>query len=291
MGKSSQAVRGVQYVAAAGALLLMVSMAVPSAQRTDNALFGVPVATNAILQNPDAYYRKLITVSAGVGQLFSTTVFLLDQRRAAGATTMTGLGKPLLVVAPYLAAPLDQKGYLVVRGTLVKFDPTVLAELAPGYALDLAPEIAAKYHGHPVLVASSVIDDTYTELGLKPLPPPSATDVALTAAMKTISPAIAALRTGVQEAKAGVVTQQLAALTPAFGQTESIFDSLGQSGAAEWAREASTLATTTERAAAAANWDAAKASVAALNQVCQNCHGVFRERQEDGTFRLKGGTF
>jgi cytochrome c556 len=66
---------------------------------------------------------------------------------------------------------------------------------------------------------------------------------------------------------------------------------LGQSAAAEWAREALVHSASIERAAAAGNWDAVKTSAGALNQLCQNCHGVYRERLEDGTFRIKAGSF
>jgi hypothetical protein len=41
---------------------------------------------------------------------------------------------------------------------------------------------------------------------------------------------------------------------------------------------------------AANDWEAIKASTAVLNQACQNCHAVYRERVDDGTFRIKRGS-
>ena len=61
--------------------------------------------------------------------------------------------------------------------------------------------------------------------------------------MKTIGPAFAALRTASGEARAAndsaaLVTQNAAKLQPAFTQTERVWNELGQSAAAEWARTA-----------------------------------------------------
>jgi cytochrome c556 len=37
------------------------------------------------------------------------------------------------------------------------------------------------------------------------------------------------------------------------------------------------------------NIDAAKTSIAPLGATCGSCHGKFRERMDDGTFRIKSG--
>jgi cytochrome c556 len=269
-------------------------LAAPSAQRRGagpdpNA--GLPVATNTIVENPDAYYGKRVTISAGVEQVLSKTAFLVDQRKAAGAKEVTAIGRPILVIAPYLSGLLDEKQYVLIRGEIVKLDQAAIARLAADYTLDRVDEIAAKYQGQPVLVATSVRNSVYAEVGAKPPPPPTAEEISLGTAMKTIGPAIAELRTAVQESKADAVSQTAAKLKPAFTQTEAIWDNLGQSSAAEWAREALAHSTSIERAAAAGNWDAVKTSATALNQLCQNCHGVYRERLEDGTFRIKAGSF
>jgi hypothetical protein len=277
--------------------MLMLMGAAPGAQRrrADNGSEGLPVATNIIRQNPDAYYGKLVTVSAGVDEILSKTAFVIDQRKAVGAGEVKAIGMPILVIAPYLASPPDQKNYLLVRGQVVKFDAMsilgAIARLDPDYTIDFAAEIEAKYQGQPVLVATSVINAAFAELARKPLPPPGPEEVSLSAAMKTIGPAFAALRTAVQESKTDAVVQNVATLKPAFNRTESAWDNLGQSAPAEWAREAQAHSASIEGAAAAGNWDAVKTSAFALNQLCQNCHGIYRERQEDGTFRIKPGLF
>ena len=78
-------------------------VAIAEAQRRggrDNSAQGLPVATNTILANPDAYYGKLVTVSAGVDAMLSKTVFLVDQWKAAGTEEAVPMGKPILVIAP-----------------------------------------------------------------------------------------------------------------------------------------------------------------------------------------------
>jgi hypothetical protein len=284
-----------RIVVASVGILLIVMSAAPVAQRGRrggaDANQGIPVATSAIVQNPSAYFGKQVTVSAGVAQMLSKTAFLVDQWKATGPTDVQPIGKPILVIAPYLTASLDQRNYLLIRGEIVKLDPTAIARVAADYKLDLEPEIGAKYLGQPVLLTTSVINSTYMELARKPIAPPSPAELSLATAMKTINPAFAELRTGADESKADVVAQSLAQLKPAFAQTEAIWDDLGQSSAGEWAREALDHTASMERGVKAGDWGAVKTSAAKLNQLCQNCHGTFREREDDGTFRIKPGTF
>src|SRR3954468_2706962 len=85
-----------------------------------NANAGLPLATNAILKNPAAYYGKQITISAGVDRMLTKTAFLVDQWKMTGPAEVRPIGQPVLVVAPYLTNALDQRNYLIVRGELVK---------------------------------------------------------------------------------------------------------------------------------------------------------------------------
>ena len=273
----------------AGAAFVFVLTAGVDAQRrrgNDNSAFGVPVATNTIVDAPDQYFGKVVTITAGVERMVSKTTFLMDQQKMAGPKDVKGVGKPILVIAPYLTSSLDQKKYFLVRGQVVKLEPSALAKLAPDYVLDLPQEVGAKYMGLPVLVASSVLNSTYVELAKKPIPPPTQADVALTAAMKTISPAFNALRAAAQESKADIVTTNLAEIGPAFAQAESVLGNLRHAAVTQ-VRDARMQVASIETALAAGNWDAVKSSAAALNQTCQSCHAAHRERQDDGTFRIK----
>ena len=273
----------------AGAAFVFVLTAGVDAQRrrgNDNSAFGVPVATNTIVDAPDQYFGKVVTITAGVERMVSKTTFLMDQQKMAGPKDVKGVGKPILVIAPYLTSSLDQKKYFLVRGQVVKLEPSALAKLAPDYALDLPQEVGAKYMGLPVLVASSVLNSTYVELAKKPIPPPTQADVALTAAMKTISPAFNALRAAAQESKADIVTTNLKEIGLAFAQAESVLGNLRHAAVTQ-VRDARAQVASIETALAAGNWDAVKSSAAALNQTCQSCHAAHRERQDDGTYRIK----
>lgn len=266
----------------------VLSTAVNAQRRrgNDNSSFGVPVATNTIVDAPDTYVGKQVTVTAGVERMVSKTTFLMDQQRMSSAKEVKSVGKPLLIIAPYLTSSLEQKKYFMVRGQVVKLAPASLAGVAPDYVLDLPDDIGAKYMGQPVLVASSVLTATYVELAKKPIPPATPADVALTAAMKTISPAFTTLRAAALESKADVVKTNLATLAPAFAQAETVLGDLRHTAVTQ-AREARAQVASIETALAAGNWEAVNTSATALNQTCQSCHAAHRERQDDGTFRIK----
>jgi hypothetical protein len=270
-------------------LVLIAAAAAPSAQRRrgSNAGEGLPVGTGQILRQPEAYFGKRVTVSAGIDEILSGTAFVADQRKATSATTVAPAGAPLLVIAPYLKTPLDPKGYLVVRGEVVKFDgPGALASVEPGYKLDLPPEVVAKYQGKPVLVALSIRDGKFNELGAKLLPPPSAEEVSMTTLMKTISASFGQLEGAIDVKQADVVTSQAARLQPAFAEAAQIFGTVHRMAAADLARTAGGHAASLEKAAMAADWTAASDAFRALRQQCQSCHTTQRQTQEDGTFRF-----
>jgi cytochrome c556 len=197
------------------------------------------------------------------------------------------IGKPVLVIAPYLTAALDPHSYLLVHGQLMKFDPAAIRGAAIGYTIDLPAEMIAKYQGQPVLVATSILTSTYKEVAKKPIPPPSPADISMTAAMKTISPAFTALRAAAQTSKADAVAENAAKLEDALKQAETIWAGLGETRGVQWAHEARDSTASIQRAAAAGTWDAVNTSAGALNQTCQTCHAAYRERQDDGTYRMK----
>ena len=160
-------------IATALAAAVLVGMAAPAAQRRrpDNSIHGAPVATNRILQDPSAFYGKLVTVSAGVVQVLSRTAFVVDQRKMAGPKQVTAAGTPILVIVPQLGAEVRPGRYFLIRGHVTPFDADAIAAAAPGYALDIAAGAAFAFRGQPVVVATSVIDATYAELVAQPARP------------------------------------------------------------------------------------------------------------------------
>jgi hypothetical protein len=285
MQASKRIFRGVN-VAAAVALFLAGSAATDAQRRrNDNSAMGIPVATTSLVRTPEAYYDKLVTISAGVERVISKTIFVVDQRKATGPAAVAPIGAPVLVVAPFLDSQLKLNSYLQIKGQLMTFGAASFNRLATSYAPDIGAEEEAAYHGQPVLVASSVLDSTYKELALRP--PPTPEEEALSAAMKAISGSMNAVRAATQASQLEPVKEHSARLDASFAQTEPVWSKLALAPAQEWARAARGHAAAIDRASTAGDWDAAKASAAALNTMCQNCHGAYRERRDDGNFGLK----
>src|SRR3954467_9077107 len=154
----------------------------------------IPVATNTVNTNPDAYYGQGVTITAALHQVLSKSPFDVDQRRVAGAPAPS---KPtdVLVLVPNLQSPVDPKSYVTVMGELVKFDPAEVAKKAKDYKIDLPPDAIAKYTGRPALIATPGITAKFVHLS-KPLPAPmTADEETLSKVMKQLPPALAALRT------------------------------------------------------------------------------------------------
>ncbi|MGE0445436.1 MAG: hypothetical protein AB7P99_09425 [Vicinamibacterales bacterium] len=279
--------------AAALTAVLVSWPAGPSAQRrrADSAAFGMPVTTTAITGNPEAFVGKLVTVSARVEALLTPTAFVVDQQRAVNAHETSAAGAPLLVLAPYLTRAVPHGRYVLLRGRVVRFAAAAIGGVAEGYTVDLPAGLAARYSGAPVLVATSVLDPTYMELGAKPLPPPTPAELAMGAEMKRIAASVETLRDAAQGMNVDGVAEPVATLVQSFGQVEAMWEDLGQSAAAEWAREARRQAVAIEGAAAGGDWGAVTTASGALNQTCQACHGAYRDRVEDGTFRMRPGSF
>jgi hypothetical protein len=86
----------------------------------------VPVATNTVTANPDAFYGQAVTLTASVEQIHSKSAFSVDQRRVGGAT-LKGGPTDILVLVPTIQSPVELKTYVTVMGEVVKFDPEEVA--------------------------------------------------------------------------------------------------------------------------------------------------------------------
>lgn len=113
--------------------------------------------------------------------------------------------------------------------------------------------------------------------------------VDLDATMKRVGPANAALRKSMEAMDAKVAKEQAEILERAFDDVEKFFESRGKHDAHQWAADAKKLVDTIERAVGDSKWDEVKTSANSLGKVCATCHGTYREKAEDGTFRMKPG--
>jgi len=245
----------------------------------------IPVATNTVNANPDAYYGQGVTITASVDQILSKSAFSVDQRRVAGAPAPA---KPtdVLILVPTLQSPVDPKSYVTVMGELVRFDPAEVAKKAKDYKIDLPADAAAKYAGRPALIATSVITDKFVDLAKRLPPPMTAEEEALSKIMKQMPPALAALRTAVDGSKIEDATKNAAVLKQGFTDIEAFWKPK-KADATQWAHEARAKVEGIQAAVTAGKWEDAKAAVPAVQQACGTCHNTYRERFDDGSFRIK----
>jgi cytochrome c556 len=248
----------------------------------------VPVATNTVTANPDAFYGQAVTLTASVEQIHSKSAFSVDQRRVGGAT-LKGGPTDILVLVPTIQSPVELKTYVTVMGEVVKFDPEEVAKKAKDYKIDLPPDLVAKFTGRPAVIATSVINEKFLDVAKRLPPPMNAEEEAFSKVMKGVAPAFAALRTGVDGSNVENATKNAAVLKQAFTDTEAFFKPK-KPDATAWAAEARKHVEAIQASVTAGKWDEAKATVGTLQTACGRCHGQYRERFDDGSFRYKSGS-
>jgi cytochrome c556 len=114
-------------------------------------------------------------------------------------------------------------------------------------------------------------------------------EVDLDATMKKVGPAFAALRKSIEGTDANLAKANTAVLKAAFADAEKFFESRDKHDAHQWANDAGQVVASIDTAVAAGKWDDVKASAGNLGKVCQTCHTAYREKAEDGTYRMKPG--
>jgi hypothetical protein len=216
----------------------------------------VPASANSIAANPQQYLGQMVTVFAAVDRIISPTSFSIDQD-----PVHSGTGE-VVVVAGVLNATPPANAYVTVIGEVIMMD------------------------GRPAIKATNVLDAKMVDLAKKALPPLTPEEQAFDAVMKKVQPAFAALRQAVTETNADAAKTQAAILKQAFTDTEAFFKKRGKADAEKWALEARSHTEALERAAAG-QWDTAKAVLPQLQQACSSCHAVYRERQDDGSYRIR----
>jgi cytochrome c556 len=245
----------------------------------------VPVATNTITANPDAFYGQAVTITASVEQIFTKSSFTVDQRRVPDAPAPKQ-PTDVLVLVPTIQRPVDLKSYVTVMGELIKFDPAEVAKKAKDYKIDLPPDAAAKYAGRPVLIATSVINDKFDDVAKRLPPPLTAEEESFQKVMRAVGPAAAALRPAVESLNAEVAAKNAAVLQKGFADTEAFWKPK-KAEPTLWAQNARKEVEALQAAITAGNWNEAKTHAATVAQACGQCHGAYRERFDDGSFRVK----
>lgn len=241
----------------------------------------VPVAASTLAADPKPFYGEPITVTGAVDRSLSDLAFSIDQ----DPTTSTG--KDVLILAPRLNAPVDPNSYVTVIGEAMAFDPDAIAQKSKTYKIDLPPDVIAQYKGKPVVLATSIINAKFVDLAKRLPPPMSAEEESFDKVMKKVGPAFAALRKGLDGSDTAAATENAATLKQAFAETEAFWKSKGRPDAVAWAQDARKQVDAIAKAVPTAKWDAAKDSAGTLGKACQSCHTTYRERFDDGSFRIK----
>ncbi len=242
----------------------------------------VPMAASSIALAPEAHFGENVAMTATVEQSISKTAFTVDQDKTKNT------GKEVLVIAPYLNADVALNSYVTVVGEVIKFDPAEVAKKLKGYQLDLPADAIAKFSGRPAVLATSVITAELADIGKRVPPPMTPAEEAFDKTMKAVSGANTALRKGIDESSAELTKQQTAILKKGFMEAQLFFKGRNTTDAVGWAQDAYKFADTIEQAATAGKWEEVKTAATSLAGMCSTCHGVHRERLDDGTFRVKG---
>jgi cytochrome c556 len=268
--------------------MLVLSLAIARAQQTNNPPQPkpyIPLTASTVIAHPDAYYGQQVSVTATVERTVGPLAFSVDPGKIKSA----GQGQDLLVLAPRLSGPPDPDTYVTVLGELVRLTPEEISKRSKEYKVDLPADVLARYQGKPAVFATAVITAKLVDLARRIPPPMSADEEAFDNVMKKVGPAFADLRTALENSDVNAINEHLPVLKQAFADTETFWKGRGKADAMGWAQEARKEVDAIGQAAAAEKWDAAKTSNGALGQSCQTCHNAYRERFDDGTFRIKTG--
>jgi hypothetical protein len=241
----------------------------------------VPVAASSVAANPDPYVGEYVTMTGAVEANLTKTSFSVDQDKTKST------GKDVLVLAPTLQKQADANGYVTVIGQLIKFDEKEVAAKLKDYKIDLSPEDIAKFKGKPVVLATAVINNAGIDIAKKPIPPMNADELMLQKIMTKLPPAQAALRKTLDGKDAAAAKEQATLLKASFTEIEAYFKSKNNEEATKFAGEGKTHADAVLVNLGINNIEAAKTSITPLGATCGSCHGKYRERMEDGTFRIK----
>ena len=240
----------------------------------------VPIAVSALVASPDKLIGSSVTLTAAVEQRYGATAFSVDQDRTKSMTDV-------LVLAPVLTAPVEANSYVTVIGEVVRFDQATIAAKMKDATPALAPDVVEKYRGRPAIIAASVINNAMTDLAKRLPPPMTPEEEALSKVMKQVGPGFNALRQAATATNAEEVRVQAGALNKLFVQAAAFWKTKPHPDATQWNEDAKRESDALAAAAAKGDWEAIKTTVPKLQGACSSCHGQYRERLDDGTYRYK----
>lgn len=269
---------------AAGALVIVAGIAVRAEQGQGGGGRGgmVPMTASTIARNPAAHMGENVSMMAAVEAQLSKTVFTVDQDQ-------TKTGEEILIIAPTLQTPPQANAYVTIQGEVFKFDPAEVAKKARNYTLDLSPELIAQYQGKPAVLATVVVTQALVDLAKKPIVPMTPAELAFRQNMLTIDGGAKALVAGMDQPNPTQLKDTIAGMKKAYTDVEAFFKGRNTEDAIKWAGDSLKIVTDMEAGLAAGKLEVVKAGTTSVRAICAQCHGAHRERQDDGTFRIKSG--
>lgn len=242
----------------------------------------VPVTASSVLATPDRYLGETVTMTGIVEAPLSMTTFTVDHdAKAANENAI------LVIARRELNEKVVANEYVTVIGELIKFDAAEIAKRKdPAFVSDLPADALAKFAGRPVVLATTVFQGS-RDLAMRLPPPMTPAEEALDKVMKQVGPANGAFRKGMAGSNVDLARDNAATLTKMFIETEQFFKAQRMNEPEKWAQDARRVTETIEKAVVAQNWTAVKAQAENLGKACQSCHAAYRDRYDDGSFRLK----
>jgi cytochrome c556 len=241
----------------------------------------VPVAASTMAAAPENYLGEFVSLAGTVEQSVSKFAFTVDQ------DARKSTGKEVLVLMRHLSGTIDPQTYVTVIGQVVKLDSAEIAAKFKDWAVELPADATAKFGGKPVVLATSVINVSGIDVTRRLPPPMTADEEAYSKIMKQVGTANAAMRKGLEGSDVKLAAENAVILRQSFTQAETFWKGRGRNDAVTWSQDARKLSDTIHRAAVAGKWEEVKASATTLGQACQSCHAAYRERFDDGSFRIK----
>lgn len=236
----------------------------------------LPAAASSIAAKPEMFYGQYVSVYATVEKSLAPLAFTVDQDKTKST------GQEVIVLAPRMHQPVELNSYVTVMGEVVRPDAAEIAKRSKS-ATGIA-EILAQNPGRPVILATAVINAGLADLAKFVPPPMTPEEAAFDKTMKAVGTANGALRKGIDGSDVTLVKTNTAILTKAFSDAEVFWKGRGIADAVKFAQDARAAAQAIEVAAGAANWNDAKTHNTTLGQQCASCHGIYRERGDDGAF-------
>ena len=269
---------------AAGAVVIVAGIAVRAEQGQGGGGRGgmVPITASTIARYPAAHMGETVSMMAAVQAQLSKTVFTVDQDQ-------TKTGQEVLVIAPTLQTAPEPNAYVTVQGEVFAFDPAELAKKARNYKLDLSPELVEKYKGKPAVLATVVVTSALVDIAKRVPPPMTPAEQAFRQNMLTIDGGVKALAAGLDAPNAEQLKGTIAGMKKAYTDVEAFFKGRNTEDAIKWAGDSLKIVTEMETGLAAGKLEVVKAGTTNVRAICAQCHGAHRERQDDGTYRIKSG--